>query len=404
MTGVPTPRTVAILTPWYPNPESPYAGAFVQSKVAATAPGCDAMTVYHLEGWGSRVSKAVDRRTFEAHQFLVRHGLRRTATVADASLCRVPVPARSGMTYAVLADRFSRALRVANGGKPLSESVVHAHVGLRGGWSALENAAPGARVFVTEHASYLPRLLGQPDSRAMYDQVIERATGFFAVGEPVRRPLLQAFPHHADKIQMMPNPVPFSSPRSEPVSALKRWLFVGNLGHHKGVDLLIEAFAKCYADDDSLTLTIVGDGKIRRDLEERTVELGIDHVVEFRGSVAPEAAIAAMIDHDLLVHPSRFETFGMTIVEAVAVGTPVLVTRCGGPQTSLAGIESDAAEFIDVDDNPDTIVNGYLRMRERFPDDLNLAHARSVLAERYGYTAVGRKHHHVWFDDPVEGL
>jgi glycogen(starch) synthase len=403
MSGFSGPRDVAVITPWYPNRQAPFNGAFVRAMVAATAPGCDNMTLYHLDGWRAYVSPEEDLRVLNAQRRLLEKASYRSKTVADATMVYAPVPVRTGSTFAAAARRTAEIFPSIIGGGKLREPVVHAHVGLRGGWTALENASPDARVFVTEHATYLNQVLAEPDSREMYDEVIARATRFFVVGEPVRSPLVEAFPHHADKIELIPNPISFEEPRQTPVRELRRWLFMGNLIERKGVGLLLEAFAKCRADDDSLTLSIVGQGALLGQLTARAAELGVGGAVTFVDSLSPDQALAAMREHDLLVHPSRFETFGMTIVEAIAMGTPVLVTRCGGPEESLSGIETLASEFVDIEDTPNSLVEGYWRLRKRFPQTLDIPRAQQVLNDRYGYRAVGRTHHRIWFDDDATG-
>ncbi|MEN3610724.1 glycosyltransferase family 4 protein [Plantactinospora sp. ZYX-F-223] len=397
--GVPAVRDVAVVTPWYPTRHVPFAGAFVQAMVEATASSWDRATVYHVDPWGARISEAQDAAVMRAHRTLLQHAVRETGTVAGARLRYLPVPTRVGMTFAEFARRHAESLRIVLGGRPIDAPVVHAHVGLRGGWTALENARPDARVFVTEHATFLPQVLAEPDSRAMYDEVIHRATGFFAVGNAVRSVLVEAFPHHADKITFMPNPVAFGAPREQPVTELRRWLYVGTLSERKGVNLLLEAFAKCHAEDPALTLTFVGEGRLRAALTSRAAALGVAEAVTFAGPVEPERALELMREHDLLIHPSRLETFGMTIVEGIAAGMPVLVTRCGGPEETLAGIEDAAGVLIDVTDDPDTIADGYRRLRDRFPDQVDPVRARAVLTSRYGYDAVARAHLRVWFPD-----
>ncbi|MGI5215780.1 glycosyltransferase family 4 protein [Plantactinospora sp. CA-290183] len=397
--GVPAGRDVAVVTPWYPTRQVPFGGAFVQAMVEATASAWDRATVYHVDGWGARVPVPQDEAIMRSLPGLLTRGVRHSGTVAGAGLCYLPVPVRVGVSFAQSARRHSDALRTALGGRPIDASVVHAHVGLRGGWTALENARPDARVFVTEHATFLPSVLAEPDSRAMYDEVIRRATGVFAVGEAVRSVLVEAFPHHADRITFMPNPIAFGEPRQRPVTALRRWLYVGTLSERKGVGLLLEAFARCRAEDPELSLTFVGEGRLRAALTSRAQELGLAEAVTFVGSVLPDRALELMREHDLLIHPSRLETFGMTVVEAVAAGMPVLVTRCGGPEETLAGIEDAAGGLIDVTDDPDTIVAGYRRLRDRFPDGVDLPHARAVLTSRYGYEAVARAHSRVWFPE-----
>jgi glycosyltransferase involved in cell wall biosynthesis len=393
-------RDVAIVTPWYPTRELPFRGAFVRAMVDATAPGCDQVTVYHCDAWVSSLSQRVDHIVGAAHRDLLPYAVHSVPTLDGVDLVYLPVPIPRGQGHAEIARRHEGSLRAALAGRCIDAPVVHAHVGLPGGWAALGNARPDAQVFVTEHATFLDRLLAEPEARAMYDELLHRCTGFFAVGDPVRAPLVEAFPHHAERIGMIPNPIRFDLPRAEPVLELRRWLFVGALIPRKGVDWLLEAFAKCRAEDPALTLTLAGEGERRVSLTRRAADLGISPAVTITGAVDPHRALALMREHDLLVHPSRMETFGMTVVEAVAAGMPVLVTRCGGPEETLAGIEDAAGQLIDVEDSTDSIVAGYRRLRARFPQGLNLAHARRILADRYGYPAVARAHYRAWFANP----
>jgi glycogen synthase len=390
-------RRVAVVTPWYPTLETPFRGAFVQAMVDATAPGCDEVTLYHLDRWDMRTSPRRQRSIAAAHRGLLPHALRPTETVGGAALVYLPVPTQAGTDFAGVARLTEQWLRTALGGRHLDTPVLHAHVGYGAGWAALCAAGPDTRVFVTEHATFLDRVLAEPDARAMYDELIDRCTGFFTVGEAAKAELAREFPHHVDRIGVIPNPVSFDRVRPRPVTELHRWLFVGALIPRKGVDLLVEAFAKCRADEPALTLTVVGEGEMAAGLAERAAALGVAEAVTFTGAVPPPEALNLMRTHDLLVHPSRRETFGMTVVEAVAAGMPVLVTRCGGPEETLAGLEEAVGELIDVRDDVDSIVEGYLRLRARFPDGLDLATARRRLAERYGYHAVARRHHQIWF-------
>jgi glycogen synthase len=393
---------VAVVTPWYPSPQQPFAGAFVQAMVDATAPGTT-MTVYHCEEWAHRrpPAEAADIESAYDRLLAVTHRPPRAVpTVGGARLVRVPVPLSVGLGYAAIARRHEAVLRAALDGTPIDAPVVHAHVGLPGGWAALHNAAPGARVVVTEHATFLDQVLAQDEARVMYDRLLDGCAGLYAVGAAVSAPLLEAFPHHAGKIGTLPNPVSFGTVRDTPVTALRRWLFVGGLTARKGVTWLLEAFARCHADDPALTLTFVGDGELRRPLAARADELGVTGAVTFAGIRPPKEALALMREHDLLVHPSRFETFGMTVVEAVAAGLPVLVTRCGGPQETLAGLESAAGELIDVEEGSDALVAGYRRLRDRFPHGVDLVRARHELAARYGYPATAAAHRRVWSPSP----
>lgn len=98
----------------------------------------------------------------------------------------------------------------------------------------------------------------------------------------------------------------------------------------KGHVALLEAVARLKRKHVAVVLTLVGDGVLRAELEALTHALDIADVVTFRGQVASEAACAAVAEHDLFVLPSLQEGMPRAMLEAMAVGTPVLGARVGG--------------------------------------------------------------------------
>jgi glycosyltransferase involved in cell wall biosynthesis len=115
--------------------------------------------------------------------------------------------------------------------------------------------------------------------------------------------------------------------------------------------------------------------------------LGLGDRVTLRPPVPPDQVAALMHEHDLLVHASRLETFGMTVIEAIATGTPVLVARSQGPAETLAGLEDSAGQTFEPTDDPEVIASAYRKLRARF-DSLDLPDARAQLLARYGSAAV----------------
>lgn len=120
-------------------------------------------------------------------------------------------------------------------------------------------------------------------------------------------------------------------------------LFLGRLSQKKSPDLLFNAFAKL-ASDTSLHLAFVGpdEAGMLAKLENSAAQLGLQSRVHFRGPLEGAAKWAAYRDADIFVLPSQNENFGNTAGEAVAAGTPVVITdQCGiAPLLSnVAGIE-----------------------------------------------------------------
>ena len=117
--------------------------------------------------------------------------------------------------------------------------------------------------------------------------------------------------------------------RSEPSDHV-RLTFVGYMGHHKGVELLVEALAAT-PESDRLHLNLVGNGELRKPLTERVKELGIANRVKFWKQVPNERICEVYEQTDCLVLPSLWpENHPVSINEALACGIPVIASNSGG--------------------------------------------------------------------------
>lgn len=103
--------------------------------------------------------------------------------------------------------------------------------------------------------------------------------------------------------------------------------FAGRLAHIKGVDVLLAAVADLHAKGLPVRLVIVGDGLERGDLESRARELGIFHITHFAGRVPRDTVFSAIKGFDIAAMPSRLEGFGLSALEAMAAGVPVVASR-----------------------------------------------------------------------------
>jgi glycogen(starch) synthase len=116
----------------------------------------------------------------------------------------------------------------------------------------------------------------------------------------------------------------------ESAAARKGVVAVGRLVAVKQFDVLIKAFDLAARHRPSAVLRIVGDGPERQALESLAKRLPTAARIEFLG-VASQAEVAAhMAAADLFVLPSSHEAMGLTILEAMAAGTPVIASRVGG--------------------------------------------------------------------------
>ena len=105
---------------------------------------------------------------------------------------------------------------------------------------------------------------------------------------------------------------------------------VSRLEEIKGMDLLIPAFAQLRARCPQARLLIVGDGSLRGKMEEQAREFGVHKHIEWVGR-QEQAALQAFYDRvDLFWMPSRSEGFGLSALEAMARGCPVVASDVGG--------------------------------------------------------------------------
>lgn len=166
--------------------------------------------------------------------------------------------------------------------------------------------------------------------------------------------------------------------------------YAGRLVPEKGVDVLLDAFARIKAP---ATLHIIGGGAERTRLEMRASNLGIRHRVVFRGSISADVMPEALAAFDLLVVPSRTrpnwkEQFGRVIVEAMACQVPVIGSDSGEIPNTIgdAGVivpegdvEALARAIDDLLENTEKRLALGRRARRRVLDQ----YTQAAIAQRY---------------------
>ena len=128
-------------------------------------------------------------------------------------------------------------------------------------------------------------------------------------------------------------------------------LFLSRINRVKGLDLLLDAFNLLQQDLDDAILVVVGpdDDGSAIVLQRQVHESGLSDKVRFIGPLYQRDKLEAYVDADVYVLPSRYETFPLTVLEAWACGTPLIVTdRCGiSEYVKKAGrvVEFDSVEL-----------------------------------------------------------
>jgi len=379
---------VVFVTPWYPTENNPMWGSFVRDAVTTLRRHhTDPVTIVHVD------STPVDDDAPEEDRPTGEDGEPAASWVTTAErpegrVVHVRAP-MSPMTSRHDAIDVQRAALIAHALPHITQAtVVNAHVGAPTAAAVAPLLPRPTRFVITEHATYVRAVFADLEAASDYRAAVARAQAVIAVGDESAGVLRRYCGQQGDIIRAVPNPVRFDDlpPRAEPMRHPDRWLYVGSLIERKGVDRLLESFAVAVARDPQRPwhLTLVGDGPLREKLVDRAVELGLDERVAFVGVVDPSQVGGYLREADVLVHLSAYETFGITLIEAIAAGLPVVVTRSGGPEETMALPEDvGMAVFVPREPDPEAVADAVARLRTDV-SSRELAHIREVLRGFYG--------------------
>lgn len=214
-------------------------------------------------------------------------------------------------------------------GKP---DVVHAHFYSIAAIATVIKKKYGIPLVVTEHSSKINKPASEISAldKKVAAKAYNRCNSLICVSKALADNILQNFNHDSSVIpDMVDNQIYSYGGKNKNLSPFV-YVSVGNLVPIKAFDVLIEAFAK--ADDDA-QLYIIGDGSEKTKIENQITKLGLEGKVKLLGRLN-RLEINEIYQHGhVFVLPSQSETFGVSYVEAMYAGLPVIATRCGGPES-----------------------------------------------------------------------
>ncbi len=185
---------------------------------------------------------------------------------------------------------------------------------------------------------------------------VRRAAAVIAVSESTRQDVRQLCGVAAEKITVVPNGVAaeFCPADDAPVADFRQRkglpdrfiLFLGTLEPRKNLLRLVEAYARLPQRAAVRLVIAGGKGWFYEQLFRRVAELGLAEQVLFPGFLPAAELPWWYRAAELFVYPSRFEGFGMPVLEALACGTPTITTTA----SSLPEVAGDAALLVDPDD------------------------------------------------------
>jgi N-acetyl-alpha-D-glucosaminyl L-malate synthase BshA len=240
--------------------------------------------------------------------------------------------------------------------------LLHCHYAIPHATSAwiakemLKEEKRSIKVVTTLHGTDITIVGQDPSFHSITKFSIEKSDALTSVSRYLQAETQTAFGCTACRIDIIPN---FVDPkvydrgryngqlRAQFAGDRKVLMHISNFRPVKRVKDVVRVFAQLNSVVPSV-LVMVGDGPDRHDAEQEAKHLGVDEHVRFLGKIDQVAALLAAADLFLL--PSNAESFGLSALEALASGTPVIGARAGGlPEVVRDGVTGILCGVGDVD-------------------------------------------------------
>jgi len=222
----------------------------------------------------------------------------------------------------------------------LKLDIIHAHhpviVGVEAARFSEELDIPLVFTFHTMYHEYTHYFLGMDNE--LVKQIVRKAVRDFAnradhiiAPSPAVADLMPSYGIQKP-VDILPTPVDLEQfkprgrpPLSDPDNI--RLIYVGRIAKEKNLDFLLRVFARAAAQDERLSLMLVGGGPMLAVLKKQAQRLNIAHKVTFTGMVPFERVVDELSMADLFIFTSTSETQGLVVLEAMAAGLPPVLVE-----------------------------------------------------------------------------
>jgi glycosyltransferase involved in cell wall biosynthesis len=359
----PRPRSVVVLTPWFPNRPNDSRFTYIYDSAAALARRGVAVHVLVCRPFTSPLVGYFTPERMPGTIELAAFG--ELAGIATVHYLGLPRGWLRPLTNSLMFRRICpvlKSLALRSGAE-----LIHAQTEGMAPVAAAVAAQLGLPSVVTVHGLNTdPHFLHAPRQRAMFRRAMGTMDRVILVGEPLR-PFFSALVGGDDHFRVVHNGarLPADPDRAAILRYCEptRFISVSNLQEGKGIDIALRALAM--ARDEGLVhwdYTIVGDGGEHRALAELAWSLGLTEQVRFLGEQPHERIYGLLCQADVFILPSYREAFGIAYLEAMAAGLVTIGTRGQGPE---AFIEHGKSGFLVEPRSPRSVADCILGIAAR---------------------------------------
>ncbi|MBD3204481.1 glycosyltransferase [Candidatus Woesearchaeota archaeon] len=261
-------------------------------------------------------------------------------------------------------DLFEEVERYAQKGKVIAcfedFDVIHAHDWMTYKAGIQAKKASGKPLVIHVHATEFDRTGGHP-SQAVYDierQGMHSADRIITVSNYTKNMIMKHYGIEESKIEVVYNGIYFDyecKDYEKIGTDDKVVLFLGRITLQKGPDYFLEAAKRVLDYMPDVKFVVAGSGDMHAEMIERAAHMGIGKNVLFTGFLKGEDIHRAYRMADLYVMPSISEPFGITPLESLQNGTPVLISKQSGVSEVLTNALK--VDFWDIDEMTNKMIS-----------------------------------------------
>jgi len=308
---------ILLLTHSYPDAAIKWRGLFIHDQALALSMEHDVIVVYFRVDYGRLAP-------FSKYSVIKRQNGR--VTEYELTTCK-SFPVINQVKY--LKDTYKFISHEILDRKKID--IIHSHLSYPGGFlGTILQKRKGIPCVLTEH-SWINKYFRSLIHKTSVLYTLNHSACVVAVSHALKDDINR---YCKRPVYVVPNVVEMKKFSLTGTSSKDKKLNAGILGgmgnYRKGLDILIKALP--LLKDLELTVHIGGDGKFLTKFKDMAKELDPEGKCIFYGEIKPEAILDFYSKLDFYVLPSRDETFGVVVVEAMACGLPVIATKCGGPE------------------------------------------------------------------------
>lgn len=305
---------IAILTNVYPNKYGKSDGVFVYEQVKTLESMGNQVDVLYIDLRSIRKKRKWGLNCYSHDKTQIYH----------YSFPCGPIP----FIYELLYLLITRKVVFSYLEKEKNVKVIHGHFYINGFWAKDIKKEHEVKYILTEHSSEFYEAKISKLHTGIMKRAYKNVDEIISVSEVLKRKMNK---YTKREIKVIPNVLPeifsYSKPKQKNEFV---FLSVGHVIESKGMNVLIKSFEKIQKMCSDVSLRIVGDGELKKDLEHYCNEKKLN--VFFYGEVEHSEIPNICKECQCFVLPSEKETFGIAYIEALACGLPVIATKCGGPE------------------------------------------------------------------------